>query len=319
MKSIYVIGNCISRSIVDTIYSSKFIQDNFTVSTPEKYIHQYSITDQLASNKVRNAVESCDILIYMPIKNKNFIGIDSDEMRDAVRSRNGIDLRIPVPFFQGYWPESSFVRLDSSSDKINGMLADYPQKGKSTLIHYFDLVLLYCFLTEYHGDDLFENVDLFESSFIDELCHKSIDNLRRREVNDGINISISDFVENNYKSQKLFYTINHPGHAIIKEMCNQILSTRGAPEDEIDKINIETKWVSYQDYPLYPSVAKAISTNIEITDQYVINKQHISRSQFYRYHTNYINSIKDMLKSQKLITSSPKCAEYISNRISAIS
>ncbi len=318
MKKIYVIGNCISKSIVDTIYSSKFIQDNFTVSTPEKYIHQYNIKDELTSNKVRNDIESCDILIYMPIKNKKFIGIDSDEMRDAVRSSNGIDLRIPVPFFQGYWPECSFVRLDSSSDKINGMLADYPTEGKSTLIHYFDLVLLHSILNEYHGADIFENDNFFESDFIDELCRKSIDDLKRREAIDEIDISISDFVENNYRNQKLFYTINHPGHAIIREMCRQIFSIIGAPEDEINNINIETKWVSYQDYPLYPSVAKAISNNLEKTDEYVINRQIISRLQFYRYHKNYINSIKGILKSKKIIASSPTCSEYISKRISAM-
>ena len=61
-------------------------------------------------------------------------------------------------------------------------------------------------------------------------------------------ISITDFIEQNYKDKLLFYSMNHPTKHVIQHMCEQIIPILGIKNNikyEIDPLNV-TKCILYK-------------------------------------------------------------------------
>lgn len=256
------------------------------------------------AEEIRTLIKSSDIVVYMPINNKSFFGYDSDDIRNVVRNNGGIDIRIPVPFFQGYWPESSFVRKDGFTSKIDGMLLD---SDNPINLHYFDLVILNSLLLGI--DDDFHDKDFFDFYFVQELCKRSIQELYRRESIDNIDVKVATFIEENYQEEKLFYTINHPGKKIIEYICHEIIKNIIGYSD--NELEVDTSWVSHQDYPIYKSVTKMF--NFDTDGIYKISGKCFSRTEFYLGHVKYIKSIFEDL-SGNLLISNKFGDDYIKSR-----
>jgi hypothetical protein len=318
-KNLFIIGNCISKCIQDSLLSSSFINKYFNVNSPEKYIYQYNLKNNThESSSVAQEIENCDALIYMPIKQKSFIGMDGDDMRDLLNSKGGTGLRIPVPFFQAYWPEFSFVRPKSKESKIDGMLYGFPAEGRNHIIHYLETALLFQWIESINftpSSDCFFSEEFFEKKFLDNLATESISSLRKRESEDSIDINISNFVEENFRIKKLFYTVNHPSEELLRFILTEILLRLGATKNEATNFVVNPKWVRYQDHAIYKSVVKGLSLSFAKDDNYYINFQKLNRQSFAESHIRFFNDNVDALTSGELIVSSNDVARVIKELI----
>lgn len=100
------------------------------------------------------------------------------------------------------------------------------------------------------------NQNLISKEILLERANKSLNELKQRDqsMKDQFTqsnvhiISISDFIEQNYKDKLLFYSMNHPTKYVIQHMCEKFIAVLGIKNNikyDIDPLNV-TKCILYK-------------------------------------------------------------------------
>lgn len=115
-------------------------------------------------------------------------------------------------FYSGYTPDWLYIRLPGKGT-LKGPMGDYHNQtiteswlAKKTIDEATSLVL-----------DKEYNKEKFS-----DLSISSLDDLRKRE--DSVDIGISDYIDENMLSKRLFFTFNHPCMSLLLEYVIRILS-----------------------------------------------------------------------------------------------
>lgn len=195
-------------------------------------------------------LESIDILIYQIISETNKFSkkLSSNNLLRCIR-KDCLHISIPNAYYEGYFPQ--FV--------ANKKYSPYQDKYRNGIMPCGDKNIEKMYLVEGKGVDTIIQEILSESFYsVDEVQaghKKSLDELKSREKE--CDVMISDYIEERYSVERLFYTINHP----INKLLTVIL------ERAFLLVGIHIKDWSYEKaivndniiIPIYPSVIKGLA------------------------------------------------------------
>lgn len=105
--------------------------------------------------------------------------------------------------------------------------ATHPKRGRllSPLTEYHDLFLLRDWYRHRKGLDF--SKEIMAPSFADDLAEASLDTLRRRET--LCDVGVSDLIEARYRTERLFFTFNHPRLWLLAKLAERALDRIGKP------------------------------------------------------------------------------------------
>jgi len=180
----------------------------------------FAISIDEMKNILETVVPTCDLIISQPVS-ENYRDTDlfsSSKLRSSLKS-NAKHLIFSNCYFTGYDP-CPFQLTNKNHEIIHIDNISYiPSLCLESLLNkqIEQACIDWCNPESYSDSELFKNYNL------------SITQLKTREDkifnNDfGVDIKISDFIEQNYKSQHLFHTYNHPTNILLIELANRILS-----------------------------------------------------------------------------------------------
>ena len=95
--------------------------------------------------------------------------------------------------------------------------------------------------------------NLYSKKELKDVLKETLFILKRKE--DKTDVKIADFIENNFKDIRLFYTPNHPVKYLMINVTNQILNMLQVNKTIIDNENIND-CLNFFNCPVYPSVIK---------------------------------------------------------------
>ena len=169
-----------------------------------------------------------------------------------------VQLMIPNLYFKGYFPQDIKNKrnvLVGSKWHLNGV------------IPYGDFVLETFFARKRTDSELEHhllNEHLFLKEYVIWRAKNSLDELKKRE--EVCDIRMSDYIEENYKTQILFHTPNHPADILTFELLKRILQKLQMLPDVTYKKLIQNDKLEML---IYPSVQSHLGLQVEKTDFYM--------------------------------------------------
>lgn len=171
----------------------------------------------------------------------------SDELSKGARD----SIRLPNAYFTGYHQHLQLMTTPDGRD--SGCLAVWSLLRRGLEPQQIQDALL--------SEASFREDDVLASA------QASLEELRRRESTDGVDIPLHGYLEDQWRRQILFHTANHPKRSVLLYVCNRILeqmATRGfLPIDiafikdgpDLDHIFSS---IDFMDHLLLPGVACAL-------------------------------------------------------------
>lgn len=187
-------GNCQMISLAIDLSSNKEFFKKYGYPVVVKV---YTLKED-EKEQVRDLVSNADLVISHKISDR-YKEFSSQSIRSMTK---GKFIEIPNCHFSAQYPELTYIK-DSSGNRINKYGVVY---------HVKSLILSY-------PDRPKNPYQLRIES--EETYTKCIEELRRRESD--IDIKISDYIESNWKCNKLFHTFDHPTLILVKHISSQIL------------------------------------------------------------------------------------------------
>ena len=209
-------------------------------------------------------LENCDVYIHQDIRAENKISYLISDEYVLPRLKRGCKC-ITVPNMVGFgrflYPTTRKGEEMRTTNYLGGGCKT--PFWSDTLIDSFyhkyrDLSKIVKHLTQ--GDDTL--CDMTKQLFED--C---IQKLEKREEN--WDVKISDFIKENYRSEKLFYDEDHPTPFLMNEICNRLGNIMGLPDNSKGDL-IDMRW---QEAFVYPFVQNALE--LHWSDS-VVRKNNIS-------------------------------------------
>lgn len=242
-KIVFIHGNCHCRVIKKYLQSSDIFSKNYMFGD-WPFIFEFD-EEGLDEQKLK----ACDVFIHQDIQRNNSKGYCfSDEYILPKLKKDCIEICIPNLYD---FPKAMFF----SQSKIN------PRGGK---IGRRDNPFSYAeeAIDKAISENIFEETEIldmlqgdFEDYGVIQNQWKS-DLLKWRIREEGWDIAIIDFIEENYQKKQLFYDIGHPSNHLLKEMANRILRLLGI--DELVK-DIDAEWeLDAHEVPVYPCIRRAL-------------------------------------------------------------
>jgi hypothetical protein len=212
--SIY--GNCQVRPL------SKILQcsTEFSLIYQEVFVAPLHLISQDEVDRFAKTIGNLDLFIHQPVSARLFQGtrlLGTERLLTCVRDSARV-ISFPVAYFTGYNPEAVYLRDKNGNAVVDGFCA------------YHDLNILKAY---HHGMTWRECVShiqksaIYTSELLETNLADSLGRLRERErVTD---VTISAFIEKNWREQRLFFNFNHCSNSLLLHEANQILHLLGLP------------------------------------------------------------------------------------------
>jgi len=212
VKKILFFGNCQTGQIMKCL------------NLNESYITYYEQCHLSTLNKKEftTLINKQDIIITQPIE-KNYKNVDYLNTTYVINNTNGIVIIFNSCYFDFYYPDLKYIKhnntiLHEPIDYHYQYMIDHYKRG-DTIQNYLD--------------NCVNNPDLISQKSLLERATKSINELRNRDTNirkefgkksNVYFISISDYIEKNYREKLLFYSMNHPSKYLLQFICENIIN-----------------------------------------------------------------------------------------------
>lgn len=212
VKKILFFGNCQTGAVLKCLNLNK------------SYITRHEICWLLTLNKKEftTLIKEQDIIITQPIE-ENYKNLDYLNTKYIINNTNGIVIIFNSCYFNFYYPDLKYIKhnndiLHEPNDYHYQYMIDYYKRG-DTIQNYIDKCV--------------NNPDLISQQTLLEEASKSINELRNRDINirkelctksNVYFISISDYIEKNYRERLLFYSMNHPSKYLLQFISENIIN-----------------------------------------------------------------------------------------------
>lgn len=267
-KAVVIYGNCQTQRLRKIMlmhkpfYEKYFfieIMPVFTyISNKEKQEQWHILLNDLAFWK------EIDLFIYQKVleTNRFYCGLATKHILGML-SESCQTIQILNIYFTGY-----FIQAKRNEHNI---MQEVHQSG----------LFFYCdkYVDEMIEKGLSENeiineisrVDFIEPKQVYDAVKKSFEQMREREKE--ADVGITDFVEQYYDKQQLFYSFNHPTNFVLFEYAKRILKYLDLGDLEIDEnaAYILADTLRGVDIPIYPAVLNALKLNGGV-NQYFVNR-----------------------------------------------
>lgn len=214
-KKIYTFySNCQGEAIAKTL------EENTLFSSCYEWLKIKPIQNIKASeiNSVSEKIATADVIIHQTISDRGrHSELSSQNMLKHARPDAQI-ISIPSLYFDGYFPHLSSMNQHTSV---------------LSLVHDYFIAYAYCKgISPVDCLGMIRSEVLYSRDLSEQLLNISLNNLRRRESKENLDITISDYIEKNFKKRKLFNQFNHPTREVFEFISNQILKKIGMEESE---------------------------------------------------------------------------------------
>jgi len=200
--SCVIFFNCHSTEIKRQLDNSSEFTNKYTISIIPIYNYLYNgcynDTTELVEHDV-NLISNADILIIQNVKkDRGFLNFD--KIKPYTKNTCKI-IKIPHYTFSGYF---------SDHDVLNDKLFDI-NKSHDELIEYLN------------------NLECHSESYVLKKMELELEHIK--ELDNYSDIKMYDFVKNNYKFNKLFYSRQYPTMIFFFELVKEILKSVGIMEN----------------------------------------------------------------------------------------
>lgn len=206
-RAVVFVGNCQMRKLSE-----------YAVLSNRKKVHFISIFDDWTAFTWAGILGECGCFIYQRVHQndeKKWLGTDALlSLLDA----SCVRIQLPSLIFEGYFPDiithSAFSLLPSPKlffTSVAKETLELYQAGKTSP----EAKTLKTIETELLKEPV-------STKFILENCENSFQKLRQRESNNKVDIVVSNYIEENYKTTKLFETTMHPTGPLLYFVMSEI-------------------------------------------------------------------------------------------------
>ncbi len=255
-KCVILFGNCQTIRLENILLNHiQFRREYFFLTLPVVYNCHESVVETLFSNDGQ-FLKLCDLFISQRISEKNRFNvlISTKNISEKLREDAKI-IWIPNVYFDGYFPQQK--HNEHNVDTHITPPGRFPNGDK-----YVDEIM------EHSGMDpdvekILDTIcdeDFIPQDVIQTAVEKSLNELKNREF--LCDIKMSDYVEDNFRIQQIFYAPNHPVTFVLFELARRILKFIGIRSEAFrdlknmfDEENIDYSLIG-QEIPIYPSVKK---------------------------------------------------------------
>ncbi|MEG3766279.1 WcbI family polysaccharide biosynthesis putative acetyltransferase [Alteromonas sp. 14N.309.X.WAT.G.H12] len=216
-----------------------------------------------------------DVLITQNVSEK--FGVFSTRNLIANLKPGARVIRIPNVYFSGYTPEISYFRaagaqVTSFCDYHDVNFLKFYFENKKTAVERS---------VEAYHDDTFYSEDYLLTN-----AEKSLQELRSREL--ACDVSISDFIQTHWRSEVLFYSMNHPNRRVLTHLASKILSALEMPDIVFPG---KFEHLSNTQLPLYQAVNKTLDKSGNDTIQIKGNKMDIEA--YFSNHARVLDGVDE--------------------------
>ncbi len=285
MKNISAYGNCQISTFLSFLNNNPAFGKNFQYY-PLRECHLISETE--IDNFIKNEAEKIDLFIYVPVSDnyRDNYKFSSNFLISHLRS-DCIIIVFPVLYYPAYDPQMTYL-TDESGERI-------------TVPHdYHDKFLIKIFIENRHltNEEIFlkylafiKNPENFNRMEIQNAVLSYYRELKRREdllEKDKKNhfvIRVADFIDKNYKNQRLFYTFHHPSKNLYLYMRQQLFGYLDIKTNEPD---FNPDWDPHIDFVfgIFPPVKNILEIQFE-EDAEVFPSNKISHNQYLNCYRNF--------------------------------
>lgn len=211
VKKILFFGNCQPDGIMKCLNLNK------------SYVTHYEPCYKSTLNKKEftTLIKEQDIIITQPIA-QNYRNLDYLNTTYIVNNTKGIVIIFNSCYFDFYYPDLKYIK---HNNEILHQPIDYHYQYMIDCYKRGDTIQNYL-------DNCVNNFDLISPKTLLERATKSINELRNRdtkiikefrEKKNVYFISISDYIEKNFRDKLLFYSMNHPSKYLLQFICENIV------------------------------------------------------------------------------------------------
>ena len=257
MKKYTIYANCQGQALAKILNSSKSFSSQYQYIK----IKQVQNIDPNELNKlIEEVIPEVDLFIYQPVSEKynNNLKYSSKyivkQLKKACRR-----ISFPSCYFRGYYPELRVVKNENNRSidirfKVNG------ESLLSILVH--DVNIIKGFVEKKSIEEIknnFINEDFYDKSFLDKTLNQTLLALESRENDLDIDVKISSFIKDNFRTKRLFHTFNHPTNVLFKYIAERIL----------EFLSIESNFkylpdsLDHASFPVYQSTYKKLRLNFK--------------------------------------------------------
>jgi len=252
MKTALIYATCQGRMIYDVLYASRQFSEQYIIVD---HIHNYELIRTQRSFltysdyfvKLKNA----DLFIYQPLAET--YGENATDTLKTHMKPGSQAISIPYLWNFSFWP---MVVTSAPNISDNFRLVDTELIKNSSIIK----KLLVDGWTE---SDILSAYDHGQIDFnYAERFRRNQNILRIKER--GTDVKAVDFIEQNYKTKKLFNDVSHPSYELILHMGNQILNKLGF--DPVETLDMDRCYMPTMRTPYDHSGKNAFNFEFPIDD-----------------------------------------------------
>jgi hypothetical protein len=285
-KIIYIHGNCQTLAIERILAEIFEIRKNFIVISNAVHNVDLNHLEYVLSSIVR-----ADYFICQPVKlgYRKTNKLSTEYLKSLLKDSCKV-ISFPNIFFEGYFPEQLVFDINVLNSPCHDYnLLRFYLKGNSveTINHAIKL------------GDFYKKEDVLYN------FNSSLEELQRRELENALDIKVSEIILKEYRENKLFHTINHPTRKMLLYVLEYILQKLdievNLPEQGCDPIN-------QFEFPLQPNVYSILKCNFDNPQVYKIRNSTYDRVKYiktsideYNLHNVDWKAILSTEKSQRIL------------------
>lgn len=251
-KRAVLYGNCHMVHLMKYLRSNIEFQREYDIFL---YRINYFTDDRIETFK--DDVSHCDLFITQDIREGNKFNMPSADDLISLMQEGSISLRIPNLYSVNlFYPQIDLERL-GEQDFIEDIAFYIMGRGDEIIESGFKEGK-----TVEEMEVYIQDVDVFPYIDIRKKFDTEMKKLKKRE--EKCDISISDFIEENYKEIQLFYEPTHPTNIVFWEKANRILKLLGF--DAISEKDAQLGFLDGCDQSeafIYPCVREALGLQYE--------------------------------------------------------
>lgn len=286
-KLAVIYGNC-QTNIYNKIFmlSDDFKKKYVVIEIPNVFDLKNNYRDLMKNDD--SFWKSIDLFIYQEVKET--FGIEFSTRKILNKLKPGCTkVKIVNVFFTGYFPGYRSRKFDVLKGYLDVGEIAFPYEDKI----FIDLAANFSF--DQTLEKLIDPFLLSENEILKN-ANDSLEELKRREK--GADVKIVDYIENNWKSYRLFYAVNHPVNQLLLEYTNRILKYLKIDVVKFAVCDIERLCgdLSYCAMPIYPCVLNAMNWQGTYFDKGKLLDEWVGFNEYYAY---YYNGIHNFLSKRK--------------------
>lgn len=258
-KNYTVYANCQGHALAKVLNSSPNFSSEYNYIEVEQI---QNIDTNYLDDIIESVIPQVDLFIYQPIseKYKNNSRYSSKYMVDILK-KDCRYISFPSCYFRGYNPE---IRTLKDENNVN---VSVPLKKFHNLDHDANIIL--GFIKKDSVSTIINQIiddNFYSEQFVEQTLANTFEELSKREKRFFVDIRISLFILNNFKTERLFHTVNHPTSRLIKFIAESILDILHIEKD-FDKI---PDFLNFLSYPVYTSAQKRLKLEFDSLPKYGI-------------------------------------------------